>query len=95
MLKLHKKQEKLERIEHIARYRVDKVFNLYDYFLEKISDNNTRTELDSATVEASSENNPLIFRELKNESKHFSWALASLLEQIYDKTHPIHHALIL
>ena len=85
----------LERIEHIARYRVDKVFNLYDYFLEKISDNNTRTELDSATVEASSENNPLIFRELKNESKHFSWALASLLEQTYDKTHPIHHALIL
>ena len=85
----------LERIKYIATYRVDKVFNLYDYFLEKISDTGIRTELDKAKIEASAENNPPIFRELKNESKHFSWALASLLEQTYDKSHPIHHALIL
>lgn len=85
----------LERIKYISTYRVDKVFRLYDYFLEKISDNEIRIKLDSAKIEASAEENPVIFRELKNESKHFSWALASLLEQTYDKTHPIHHALIL
>lgn len=85
----------LERIKYISTYRVDKVFKLYDYFLEKISDNAIRIELDSAKIEASPEEIPAIFRELKNESKHFSWALASLLEQTYDKTHPIHHALIL
>lgn len=85
----------LERIKYISTYRVDKVFKSYDYFLEKISDSEIRTKLDKANIENSAEKNPAIFRELKNESKHFSWALASLLKQTYDKTHPIHHALIL
>jgi predicted nucleotidyltransferase len=84
----------LERIEYIGNYRVDKVFKHYDYFLEKMSDETIRQELDKAKIENKSEENPSIFREMKNESKHFSLALSSLLEQTYDATHPIHHALI-
>jgi len=85
----------LERINYISNYKADKVFKLYNYFLEKISDDSIREELEKAEITNTSEENPPIFRELKNESKHFSWALASLLEQTYDKSHPIHHALIL
>jgi predicted nucleotidyltransferase len=84
----------LERIEYIANYRVDKVFRLYDFFLEKISNDKIREELEKVKIDTDPKNNPEIFRELKNESKHFSWALSTLLREIYDEAHPIHHALI-
>ena len=84
----------LERIEYISKYRVDKVFKLYDYFLMNLSNDKIREELDKANIKFTSEQNPAIFRELKNESKHFSWALELLLKQTYDDTHPIHHALV-
>ena len=84
----------LERIEYISKYRVDKVFKLYDYFLMNLSNDKIREELDKANIEFTSEENPAIFRKLKNESKHFSWALELLLKQTYADTHPIHHALV-
>ena len=79
----------LERIESISGYRADKVLKFYNYFLEEISDNDVRIELN----ELEYKNRPK-FRSLKNESKHFSWALSSMLKQTYDETHPIYHALI-
>jgi predicted nucleotidyltransferase len=84
----------LERIERISGYRADKVFKLYNYFLEKLSNNDVRKELDKAKRTDNLDKNIPIFRELKNESKHFSWALSSMLKQTYDETHPIHHALV-
>lgn len=85
----------LERIQSIAKDNADKVFELYDYFLERISQHTVRKELEKAKKENIKEENPQIFVEMKDKSKNFSNALASLLEKTYDKSHPIHHALIL
>jgi hypothetical protein len=84
----------LERINYLAISGSEKVFKSYDYFLERLSDPKIREELDKALVEQMPVDNPEIFREMKNESKHFSWALSSVLKNTYDNTHPIHHALI-
>lgn len=84
----------LERINNISYHQADKVLKHYDYFLEKISDQAIRDELDKALITNSTNENPPIFREMKNESKHFSWALSNMLKQTYDETHPIHHALL-
>lgn len=84
----------LERINYLSVSGSEKVFKLYDYFLERLSDSKIREELEEAQVEQSPMENPEIFREMKNESKHFSWALSSVLKNTYDSTHPIHHALI-
>jgi len=84
----------LERINYLAVSGSEKVFKSYNYFLDKLSDPEIRQELDKATVEQAADENPEVFREMKNESKHFSWALSSVLKNTYDDTHPIHHALI-
>lgn len=84
----------LERIEYIGKDKVSKVFEHYDYFLEKISDEDTRKELDKVDRENNPDKNPKIYREMKDRSKEFSLALSELLEQTYDKSHLIHHALI-
>lgn len=84
----------LERINYLAVSGSEKVFKSYNYFLDKLSDPEIRQELDKATVEQDADENPEVFREMKNESKHFSWALSSVLKNTYDDTHPIHHALI-
>jgi len=84
----------LERINYISVSGSDKVFKSYNYFLEKLSNQHTRDELDKAEVKQTADENPKIFREMKNESKHFSWALSSVLKNTYDDTHPIHHALV-
>lgn len=84
----------LERINYLAVSGSEKVFKSYDYFLKKMSNSKIRGELDKASVEQMPIENPEVFREMKNESKHFSWALSSVLRNTYDNTHPIHHALI-
>ena len=84
----------LERINYLSVSGSEKVFKSYDYFLKRLSDSTIRDELEKAKVEQSPMENPEIFREMKNESKHFSWALSSVLKNTYDNTHPIHHALI-
>lgn len=85
----------LERIVHIAKGNADKVFELYNYFLENISQQTVRVELEKAKKENTKEQNPQIFVKMKDKSKEFSCALASLLEITYPKDHLIHHALIL
>lgn len=84
----------LERIKYITQDKVEDIFRLYNYFLEKISNDSIRTELDKAHRESTVAEQPPIFRELKDKSKDFSLALALLLEEKYDKKHPIHHAII-
>jgi len=85
----------LERIKYIAKDNADKVFELYNYFLENISQHSVREELEKAKKENTKEQNPRIFVAMKEKSQEFSCSLASLLEATYDKSHPIHHALIL
>lgn len=84
----------LERIQYIAKDTANNVFELYNYFLDNISQHSVREELEKAKKENNKEQNPEIFVEMKEGSKKFSCALASLLEETYDKNHPIHHALI-
>lgn len=71
-----------------------KSLKLYDYFLENISKKEVREELDKTKEEDPLHSRPEKYREMKNQSKHFSWALASLLKQTFDEAHPIHHALV-
>ncbi len=86
----------LERIKYIAKEDTENnVFELYNYFLDNISQHSVREELEKAKKENNKEQNPKIFVEMKEKSKEFSCSLASLLEKTYDKNHPIHHALIL
>lgn len=82
----------IERIIYCAGRKSEQALHLYNYFLTEISKEEVRKKLDAATPENSKENEE--FRNLKNESKHFSWALSLLLKQTYDERHPIHHALI-
>jgi len=85
----------LERIQYITKDNADNVFKLYNYFLENISQPSVREELEKAKKENTKEQNPQIFVNMKEKSKEFSCALASLLEKTYDKNNLIHHALIL
>ena len=82
----------IERIIYCTGRKSEQALYLYNYFLTEISKEEVRKKLDAATPENSKDNRE--FRNLKNESKHFSWALSLLLKQTYDERHPIHHALI-
>lgn len=80
----------LERVKYIFEHRADKALMSYNQFLAKISNSETRKNI---------ENDPDTrkngeFRKLKNQSKHFSWALSAMLKDVYDDAHPIHHSLI-
>ena len=78
----------LERLEYVFNNRADKVLELYSHFLEKISDEKIRKLIEKHPIPKDGE-----FRRLKNKSKHFSWALSAMLKDLYDDSHPIHHAL--
>ncbi|WP_428024308.1 hypothetical protein [Arcobacter sp.] len=86
------KMTPIERIQYCMGTKSDKALYLYNNFLTEISKERVRQELDKATPDNSKEIE--IFRNLKNESKHFSWSLSLLLKQTYDERHPIHHALV-
>ncbi|MGJ0376919.1 nucleotidyltransferase domain-containing protein [Aliarcobacter cryaerophilus] len=85
------KMTPIERIKYCTGNKSKQVLYLYNYFLTEISKEEVRKKLDEATPDNSKKNEE--FRNLKNESKHFSWALSLLLKQTYDERHPIHHAL--
>ncbi len=83
----------IQRILTICGARSIKVLQRYNFFLEQISQKSIREDLQEASFQEKHQN-PKIFEKLKNESKHFSWDLASLLKNTFDVHHPIHHCLI-
>jgi hypothetical protein len=84
----------IERIQEICGANSDLVLQKYDYFLEKMSDQNFRNFLKDVQMDRSSDNpHPENFRNLKNEGHHFTWELSKLLSASYDSSHPIHLAL--
>jgi hypothetical protein len=67
--------------------------NRYETFLMHLSNPTFRAALDGVTRDRDTHTSA--FRDLKNESIHFSWALAKLLHNRYPQVHPIHLALTL
>ena len=84
----------IERILKICGTTAHRALELYDRFLEKISDKSIRDITDKVTADRKTHDEYPEFRDLKNAGHHFSWELARLLKQTYDSSHPIHNALI-
>ncbi|WP_101758655.1 nucleotidyltransferase domain-containing protein [Oceanicoccus sp. KOV_DT_Chl] len=82
----------LERIQKLSRIEPKKIFEIYDTFLEKVSDPSIREKL--VGVEKEDRENIPEFASLKNLGQHFSWELSTCMKDSYDVNHPIHHSLI-
>ncbi|MCV0396220.1 MAG: hypothetical protein K5872_04400 [Rhizobiaceae bacterium] len=82
----------IERMLVVLREDALEPLAYYDKFLEKMSDKDIREQLKSEDREKlrSSE----LFRSLKNDGHHFTWALRSAFNRHYDSTHPIHKAIM-
>ncbi|MFJ5257694.1 nucleotidyltransferase domain-containing protein [Pseudomonas sp. NPDC088414] len=72
--------------QHTAR-----IFEIYQTFLDTISNQKNRELLDSVTKE--NRNNCSLFIEMRDLSKQFSLTLEEWLDAQY-QSHPIHHALL-
>jgi predicted nucleotidyltransferase len=88
---------KMPVIERIAKIGSDNektkdILKIYDTFLEKISDNESRNELDSVVREERFASP--VYKELRALSIDFSHILAKWLEIQYHDDHSIHHSLI-
>ena len=81
----------LQRISEICGHNADKALAEYDYFLGQISDRATRDLLSSVQRD---DDQPEIFRRLKNTGHHCSLHLLGALKNTYSDNHPIHRALV-
>ncbi|MEW8627052.1 MAG: nucleotidyltransferase domain-containing protein [Candidatus Thiodiazotropha sp.] len=81
----------VERVQQICGVRSEKVIQMYDEFLENLSDQNVRDLLNRTTFDRDLHTPE--FRKLKNQGHHFSWELSKLLSERYDSAHPIHIAI--
>ncbi len=82
----------VERILHVCGDRSTEIIETYDYFLGQLNDKDVRNELKSVRSEARHDSE--LFRDLKDRAHWFSWALIKLLENQYEKSHPIFRALM-
>lgn len=82
----------IERIQNICNEKADDALNFYDKFLSKISQKKVRDELEQVSKDKREDNTK--YRELKDKSKEFSQELQQILENTYNKKHPIHNALL-
>jgi len=83
----------VDRIKHICGdSRSKRLFEMYDLFLDKMSDNSVRDHLKKLADEKRA-NDP-IFRDLKNEGHYFSRELMSLFHRTFHASHPIHMAVV-
>ena len=83
----------MERMKSICgTSKMEPVLESYNFFLEKLEDQNVRVFL--MNLESSGRNEAL-FRELKNEGHRFTRELLKLFENTFDTTHPIRRAILL
>lgn len=71
--------------------RMEGVLKCYNYFLEKLENEEVRKKLNSLGRD---QRDDLLFRELKNEGHHFTRELLRLFETTFDSTHPIRRAVM-
>ena len=83
-----------DRIVDVCGGRADEALQLFEGFLEKMADKDVRQKLNEIKGPQDGQRCE-IYREMKNDSHRFSWALMRLLRDKYDAGHPIHRALIL
>jgi len=81
----------IERIFNICGDKSQKVLDMYNDFLEKMSKSEIRKLLNETTNDR--DNHKDDFRDFKNLGHHFSWELSRLLCATYDISHPIHQAI--
>lgn len=85
----------LERLHRVFGDRVLDTLGHYERFHSCVNDPETREFLKNIRSENDIENRRHErFREIKNEGRHFSWALLRLLNE-YPASHPIHSALLI
>jgi len=82
----------IERAQTICKGKEKKALILYDEFLSKISNKKVREKLEKVQREKRKECNEYV--SLKDKSKDFSKELQKIPEATYDKSHPIHNALL-
>jgi hypothetical protein len=71
--------------------KMDAVLASYDHFLLRLEDPQVRDRLKKLKRE--DRDDPL-FRDLKNEGHSFTRELMKLFEATFDRTHPIHRAVV-
>lgn len=85
----------LERIKYVAENKgVDSgdFIKSYCYFLDKISENKIREELDDVTRD--NRHNSPVYLELKEKSNGFSKQMEEILSKLYTNDHPINSGLV-
>ncbi|MCK0753542.1 nucleotidyltransferase domain-containing protein [Chromohalobacter japonicus] len=87
----------LERIKKISvdnddKGNVEDIFSIYERFIEKISDETIRHQLQQVEKDQRHESEEL--SDLRELGKEFSTQLAKWLTKTYPANHPIHHSLI-
>ena len=81
----------LERVRIVCGDSANTALGHYDYFLGELGKEEVRSELECDRDQAKE---LAAFRRLKDKSKDFSYALEDTLNAVYEKKHPIHHALL-
>ena len=83
----------IDRIKYICgEVQSQRLFEIYDTFLDKMSDKETREHLEK--LKRNKKETDKIFREIKNEGHYFSRELMGLLHRTFHASHPIHMAII-
>lgn len=83
----------VERIIDVCGDSAIKAISIYDNFIARISETSVRHHLEQLPTEHRDSDS--IFRDLKNEGHHFTWALMKLLKDTFEESHPIHRSLVL
>ena len=81
----------IERIRAICGSNAETALREYDLFLKSMATEDIRKMLQGVTIDRSTHSPP--FRDFKNRGHHFSMALSLLLNETFDTSHPIHHAI--
>ena len=84
----------LDRIDTIVGNKEikEKIFKYYDDFLQQISDQSIRKELNSILTINNERNKT--FNKLKDDSKKFSQVIVEALKNTFDENHRIHEAIL-
>lgn len=83
----------LERLRYVSGdVAVERLFQMYSFFLDQLSDASVRQHLDTLTTEAGRSDK--VFRRLKNEGHYFSRKLMGVFTRTFHASHPIHMAVI-
>lgn len=83
----------LERLKYVSGdVAVERLLQMYAYFLDKLADKNIRDHLD--TLDAEQGRTDATFRKLKNEGHYFSRELMGVFTRTFHSSHPIHTAVI-